>query len=273
MKKNKYLKELNIPNTQRRNGNNNSRKEVRKIQSWLCLQERMNPGIGSMTKVDGDFGPATEIAVKNFQKFIGVTQNGIVSKSLFDKLVKPLKNAFEGATKHHSMRHTIVGVARQHLEELPFELKINGESNSGPWVRSYMDGHEGQWWFWCMGFVQAIIDQAFTLHDKNFKTMMPLTYSCDTVGVRAIETDALVRNYKIRENPSLIQSGDIMLIRKAHLDWTHTAIIIDVDSDTFTTIEGNTNTEGSRNGDGVYMRVRNFRKSKLDVFSIENWVN
>ncbi|XHR97653.1 hypothetical protein ACFJIV_13940 [Mucilaginibacter sp. UC70_90] len=39
--------------------------------------------------------------------------------------------------------------------------------------------------------------------------------------------------------------------------------------DLFDTIEGNTNTDGSSNGNGVYKRVRNFQTSKLDVFSIQ----
>ena len=273
MKKNKYLKELTIPHTQKKGGTDNRRKDIRKIQSWLCLQERIHPGIGSMTAIDGDFGPATETAVKNFQRFIGKTQNGIVTQLLFKSLVQPLTEAFEGVTKKESIRKTIVEVAQQHLNKHPYELEINNETNSGPWVRSYMDGNEGRWWYWCMGFVQTIIDQAFTLHDKNFRQMMPLTYSCDTVGIIGIEKDFLIRNNTIKENPDLIKPGDIMLMRKSTFDWTHTAIIIDNDSETFTTIEGNTNAGGSRNGDGVYMRVRNFRTSKLDVFSVEKWVN
>ena len=56
--------------------------------------------------------------------------------------------------------------------------------------------------------------------------------------------------------------------QKSKFDWTHTGIIIDIDDDTFTTIEGNTNHEGSRNGIAVMKRTRNFRKSKLDVFSV-----
>lgn len=273
MIKNKYIKELTITKTQKIHETTNSKKEVRKIQSWLCLQERIQPGIGTMTAIDGSFGPATKEAVKNFQKKMNSTQNGIVTPSLFEELSKPLRHAFEGVTKKGTIRSTIVAVAQKHLEQKPFELDIHNETNSGPWVRSYMDGHEGQQWFWCMGFVQAIVDQAFSLFDENFKNMMPLTYNCDTVGNRALEKKCLLRNNKIKENPGLIKPGDILLVRKSKFDWTHTAIIIDVGQDTCTTIEGNTNSGGSRNGDGVYMRVRNFKKSILDVFSIEEWVS
>ncbi|WP_262148634.1 hypothetical protein [Chryseobacterium foetidum] len=61
-------------------------------------------------------------------------------------------------------------------------------------------------------------------------------------------------------------------MRKSQNDWIHTAVIVDVIGDTFITIEGNTNNDGSSNGDGVYKRVRNFRKSYLDVFSLNNWL-
>ena len=68
MKKNWYQKELVIRNTQKRRGDNNNRKDVRKIQSWLTLYSIQHPHSGTATDIDGDFGPATERAVKNFQK-------------------------------------------------------------------------------------------------------------------------------------------------------------------------------------------------------------
>jgi peptidoglycan hydrolase-like protein with peptidoglycan-binding domain len=272
MHKKKYIRELTIPSTQKRKGTGVSRKQVRKIQSWLCLHERVHPGIGTMTSIDGLFGPATEKAVQNYQNYLGLQANGIVTTSLFEQLSKPMQEAFESVSPQTTLRDTIIEVANKHLTQKPFELVISNESNSGPWVRSYMDGHEGQEWFWCMGFVQAILDQAFSLHKKSFKKVMPLTYSCDTVGSKGLEKGVLIRNTKIRKQPELVKPGDVMLVRKSTFDWTHTAIIVAISESTFTTIEGNTNLEGFRNGDGVYKRVRNFRKSTLDVFSINRWV-
>ncbi|AUP79061.1 peptidoglycan-binding protein [Flavivirga eckloniae] len=273
MRKTFYKKELVISNTQKRRGNKNKRSDVIKIQSWLCLQEQLFPGIGTMTAIDGDFGPATEKCVKNFQKFININETGIVDQDLFSALSHPLKSAFEDVTAQATIRETILKVAENHLKNQPKELVIKGENNSGPWVKSYMDGHEGELWFWCMGFVQGIIDQALSLHDMKFTKIMPLTYSCDVVGMKGLEHDSLIRNSKIEQQPNLVKPGDILLIRRSWHDWTHTAIIIDVEDETFTTIEGNTNRSGSRNGDGVYKRVRNFQKSNLDVFSLEKWID
>ncbi|MCW3162445.1 peptidoglycan-binding domain-containing protein [Chryseobacterium oryctis] len=271
MKKTQYLKELNISAPQQRGGAN-KKSDVEKIQSWLCLQEKMHPGLGTMVNIDGDFGPATENAVKIYQRSIDVPSNGVVTPSLFMAFTSHMKNAFEGVAPKASIRESILSVAENHLKHLPFELNIRQQSNSGPWVRSYMGGNEGASWLWCMGFVQTIIDQAMSLHGRDFTKIMPLTYSCDTIGTYGIGQNTLIRNEKIRKDPGLVKKGDILLIRKSLHDWVHTAIIMDIKGDTFVTIEGNTNNDGSSNGDGVYKRIRNFRKSVLDVFSLSKWI-
>ena len=98
---------------------------------------------------------------------------------------------------------------------------------------------------------------------------MPLTYSCDTLALTAQSKKLFIKNNDIRNNPSLAKPGDIFLVQKSPTDWIHTGLITAVHNDIFETIEGNTNNDGSSNGNGVYARTRNFRASKLDVFSIE----
>jgi len=154
----------------------------------------------------------------------------------------------------------------------PRELIIKGQSNSGPWVRSYMDGHDGAMWYWCMGFVQMIIDQAASHQGKKFTSLMPQTVSCDILGNAGLEKGILYRNSHIKSDSSLIKPGDIFLIKKSRLDWIHTGIITHIDDTTIETIEGNTNHAGSRNGIAVMKRTRNFKRSNIDVFSIESLV-
>ncbi|MGH2664457.1 peptidoglycan-binding protein [Flavobacterium sp.] len=268
MQKTSYLKELVIKNTHEKNGANNSKKETEKIQSLLNLFSIANPNSGTGTSIDGDFGPATEKAVKNFQKIKNAAQTGVVNQNLFDLLALPIKKAFEDPIQGSNLRELIVNTAKNHLQNNPFELIIHQQGNSGPWVRSYMDGKEGSDWLWCMGFVQTIIDQASSIQGKNFKSLMPLTYSCDTVGVKGIEKHLLTRYQAARSNPSVIKPGDIFLIQKSNLDWMHTGIVIDVNGDTIETIEGNTNSMGSSNGNAVANKIRNFKTSKIDFFSI-----
>lgn len=268
MKKISYQKELIIKNTQKRDSVENTKRDVLKIQSWLTLFSKWNLNSGTATGIDGDFGPATERAVKNFQKHHGIQETGVVDQALFDILCITMKTAFEKPLVGTNLRELVVEASENHLQNHPLELYIKGESNSGPWVRSYMDGKDGAIWYWCMGFVQTILDQAMSAIGKDFRKLMPLTYSCDTVGVVGLEKGILTRYRKIRENTSVVKPGDIFLIQKSRMDWTHTGIITSIDGDIIETIEGNTNFQGSRNGVAVMKRVRNFRKSKIDVFSI-----
>ncbi|AOC97071.1 Putative peptidoglycan binding domain protein [Flavobacterium anhuiense] len=272
MQKTFYQKELLIKATQQRNGVNNNKKDVEKIQSLLNLFAMQHPGSGTATGIDGDFGHATEKAVLNYQKFNGLPQNGNVDQNLFDKLASPLKKAFESSISGSNLRELILNTAKNHLKNQPFELVINNQSNTGPWVRSYMDGHEGTDWFWCMGFVQAIVDQAASIQGKNFKTLMPLTYSCDTVGTTGLQKKILTRYQTARTNSALIKPGDIFLLQKTPNDWIHTGIVTAVHADTIETIEGNTNSGGSHNGNAVMDKIRNYKQSKLDFFSIESLV-
>jgi peptidoglycan hydrolase-like protein with peptidoglycan-binding domain len=272
MQKLSFQKELVISATQQRGGANNTKNDVRKIQSWLTLFSMTQPSSATATEIDGDFGNATELAVKNFQKVRGVAMTGIVDQTTYNSLVEPMRRAFLKNVTGANLRELIVKTSHQHLVAQPFELVINRQSNSGPWVRAYMDGHEGTSWFWCMGFVQAIIDQAASIQGKNFKKLMPLTYSSDTVGTTGLQKGILRRYTEIRQNPSLVKPGDIFLLQQTPNDWIHTGIITSITGDVFETIEGNTNTGGSSNGNAVLNRVRNFRKSKLDVFSIQSLV-
>jgi len=94
MQKKHYLKELVISNSQKRKGSNNSKNDILKIQSWLCLYALQNPLAGTSTGIDGDFGPATESAVKKFQKAQKLQETGIVDVALFGQLSMPLGKAF-----------------------------------------------------------------------------------------------------------------------------------------------------------------------------------
>ena len=101
---------------------------------------------------------------------------------------------------------------------------------------------------------------------------MPLTYSCDTVGTTGLTKGILSRFEKLRTDPSIVKPGDIFLLQQSPNDWIHTGIIINIGNGIFETIEGNTNGDGSHNGNRVFSRARNFMASKLDVFSIESLV-
>lgn len=269
MVKKQYLKEIELTARTISRTRRNNRQDVQKIQSWLNLYARIYPQAATATAVDGDFGPATELALRHFQQAEQLRETGAVNAEVYAQLCRPMTNAFETPLTGSSLRELVIAAATLHMNNHAFELTIRSQSNSGPWVRSYMDGHEGNDWFWCMGFVQMMVDQAASTLERDFRNLMPLTYSCDTVGSTGINKKLLYRSAAIRSDPSLVQPGDIFLLPKASRDWFHTGVVVAVRGDVFETIEGNTNEDGSHNGIGVYKRTRNFRRSRIDVFSIE----
>jgi hypothetical protein len=76
----------------------------------------------------------------------------------------------------------IVRYAKQHLKQVPREV---GGNNKGPWVRLYMDHHEGDEWRWCAGFVCFVIKQAC----DTIQVEMPIvsSFSCDLLAASATE--------------------------------------------------------------------------------------
>lgn len=202
--------------------------------------------------------------MRAFQHTYGLKVDGEVGDQTFRELTKPMAKAFT-RIKGDELRSLIVKYADQHLINMPRELY---NSNSGPWVRSYMDGNEGKQWAWCMGFVQTIIDQASTSLSLPFQTLMPKTYSCDVIGEYGKKKKRLIRNANLRTDPSHIKIGDVFLVVKQPWDWTHTGIVIGLDNDLIHTIEGNTNDEGVREGFEVCRRFRNFQTSNIDIYSV-----
>jgi len=125
--------------------------KVSLIQEWLCLH-------GFQVVIDGAFGPATEAAVGQFQSRAGVGVDGIVGDTTFEQLVLPMKRALgpippDGA----NLGAMVVAYAKQHLAQAPREV---GGQNRGPWVRLYVNGHDGPEWPRCAGFASFILTQA-----------------------------------------------------------------------------------------------------------------
>lgn len=209
---------------------------------------------GISVKPDGAFGPATEAAVKEFQAKRGLPVTGIVEQKTFDALVAPFKRATAALPANgQSLPQLFVAYARQHLAEHPLEI---GGQNRGPWVRLYMDGHEGDEWLWCAGFATFILKQA-----------------CDTLGIampvkRSFDCDELVAvakagNRFLSETRAAQRKNDLMgaffVVRRTSTDWNHIGIVAAAEPEILRTIEGNTNDNGNREGFEVCTRIRNYK--------------
>jgi hypothetical protein len=201
--------------------------------------------------VDGAFGPATEAAVRAFQRRRSLPATGIVDRATFDALVAPMRRAVAAAEVTSTLGRTVVAVARRHLAEKPREA---GGANRGPWVRLYMDGNEGKDWPWCAGFATWVIRQAAEAH--AVPSPVARTWSCDELAGRAKARDCLCRGTPTAR--AQVTPGSLFLSRQSSSDWTHVGIVLRALPDHFETIEGNTNDDGSREGHEVVRRTRSW---------------
>lgn len=107
---------------------------------------------------------------------------------------------------------------------------------------------------WCAAFVQDVTDSAA----RALGVANPLD---------AVKLEALVQSYvnwateagTLVTDPARVQPGWLMVFRFApYTRWNHIGFVLRrrVADGTVETIEGNTNTAGSREGDGVYQKVR-----------------
>jgi hypothetical protein len=221
-------------------------KKVGLIQEWLCLH-------GYHIVIDGDFGDATDAAVRQFQKEKRLEINGIVRKETFEKLVLPMTKALEEISPgKKGLGQMVVAYAEKHLEQHPREV---GGQNKGPWVRLYMQGNEGSDWPWCAGFVSFILKQA--CKSLNVSPPIQTSFSCDSLAACAKERELFLKESEAKEE-NAVAPGSLFLVRRTSTDWVHTGIVLSAEDNIFNTIEGNTNDDGDREGYEVCRRIRNY---------------
>jgi hypothetical protein len=155
-----------------------------------------------------------------------------------------------------SLGPLVVAYAEQHLAQRPREV---GGNNRGPWVRLYMGGHDGLEWKWCAGFACFCLDQAA----RTLGVALPLepSYSCAQLGDRARAARTLLSGDD-PSTPERVVPGSLFLIRGSSEQWKHVGIVRAVQSRTFTTIEGNSNENGSNDGYEVCSNVRGWRDAQ-----------
>jgi hypothetical protein len=219
---------------------------VRLVQEWLTLN-------GHPVVMDGSFGPATEEAVRRFQKRGGMRPDGVVGKRTWAALVAPMASAVAPVEPgDRSLGALVVSYAKQHLRARAREV---GGPNAGPWVRLYTGGKEGPDWPWCAAFASFILRQAC----DTAGVPLPIrpSPSCDALAASARSKGAF-REGDGRAAGAGLKPGALFLNRRSPTDWVHTGVVVGFAAETFDTIEGNTNDEGSFEGYEVCRRVRGY---------------
>jgi hypothetical protein len=243
-----WIKRELTPGSPCQRGNRGRRITV--VQEWLSLQ-------GHHVSIDGEFGPATERAVAQFQGAMQIPATGIVDDVTFRALTMPMLRALTPiALEFKRYNEQIVEYAERHLAQHPQEI---GGQNQGPWVRLYTSGNQGPEWAWCAGFVCFVLKQCADAMGKGmpFKS----TVSCDTLAALAKERGIFVSEKNLKsgsQSRKEMLAGSIFLSRRTDTDWTHTGLVTSFGDDSFETIEGNTNDAGDREGYEVCRRIRGY---------------
>lgn len=240
-------RELDLSKTLRRSA---SGRAVRLVQEWLNLR-------GQRVAIDGDYGPATAAAVRAFQRGARLKADGVVGPKTYAALLAPLYQVLAPLPAgRRSFAELTLAYARRHLAQHPLEI---GGQNRGPWVRLYMQGEEGNEWAWCAGFVSFVMQQAA----ESLGVPMPIagSVSCDTLAAQARDAERFVAESELKRGT--VKTADlpvasVFLVRRTSSDWTHAGLVSAYASETFATIEGNTNDQGSREGYEVCARTRGY---------------
>jgi peptidoglycan hydrolase-like protein with peptidoglycan-binding domain len=219
---------------------------VELIQEWLTLA-------GHGLKVDGEFGPATEAALRAYERLSGLPVTGTAGKTLLDHLERPMARALMPlAPQGRGVAALTLAYARQHLAAKAREV---GGQNRGPWARLYMQGRQGAQWPWCAGFACFCLQQAC----ETLEEALPLepSFSCDSLAASARERGLFLAEPAPPER-ARVRPGSLFLSRRSPGDWAHVGIVEEVAAEHFRTVEGNTNDEGSREGYEVAARFRGY---------------
>lgn len=116
----------------------------------------------------------------------------------------------------------------------------------------------GKGYAWCAAFVRWCLDQANV--NSSITAWSPTAHN---------KSDIVYYKQKWRRNA---QSGDVFTLYYERLGRIgHTGFVNRTynDDSMVETVEGNTNVQGSREGDGVYLKFRPIKT----IYSITNWIN
>jgi hypothetical protein len=235
--------------------------QVRLIQEWLCLND-------FDVMIDGQYGWATDQAVRDFQGSTGVLPvTGEVDPQTFALLIRPMAEALRriepprGAT----LGQMVAAYALQHLRNQAREV---GGQNRGPWVRLYLHGdqrprtpHVPQGVeSWNAGFVSTMLAQAAAALEVG----PPLDYhtSVNRLAEEAIASKRFVSGERAIRDIGKIPTGSLLLLRRAgeKNKWHHTGVVTQALPKFVRTIEGNSAyaTDENPSGHGVVRQMRSY---------------
>lgn len=223
---------------------------VQRLQEWLCFH-------GHRVKIDGEFGPATGLALKEFRAANGWNAAGSLKVNVWEKLTAPMRSALSVQPGASDFASACIKVARAHLDARALEI---GGDNRGPWVRLYTGGYDGSEWRWCAAFASFVMAQ--TASTIGVQKPLQRSSSCDALALQAEKAGLFVSGKSLVTGAQPRPNVALFLIRRAPRDWSHTGFAFNLTADTFETIEGNSNDERSARDYEVCRRIRRLDAGK-----------
>ncbi|MCP5432642.1 MAG: peptidoglycan-binding protein [Alphaproteobacteria bacterium] len=234
---------------------------VRVVQEHLCLQ-----GVG--VPIDGEFGPATEEAVRAFQRNRRLKPTGRVDANTFGELTLAIRAAISPlpTQTRGGLGAAVRACAAQHLRNFPRE--VGPEPHMGPWVRLYMHGKEG--YRWSTGFVNFALSQAafacgieIPLHQG----ITPEAFAHDARGRSLLVTESEAANADLRGE--LFGPGALFVQKDGAGGYGHIGIVMAMERDSFVTIEAAPPDIGGWEGGALTQRRRAYRGKEFILLSSE----
>jgi hypothetical protein len=138
-------------------------------------------------------------------------------------------------------------------------------SNRGPEVEDYLRSvNLGGGYFWCMAFVHYCFREA--AKEMGIANPFPKTAGCIDAWSKA--SSFRISKQKAAENPGLVVPGSVFILDYGN-GHGHTGIVRNCVGGSLRTVEGNTNSDGSSNGIGVFeLARRNVMNPSLKGFII-----
>ena len=139
----------------------------------------------------------------------------------------------------------MTAVAQRLVEVATAEIGVREESrNGGKRVREYQ---AATWlrpdaWPWCAAFVAWCLLESIQGNTG---------WRCRDASAYGWEAWARKRGFQVLPETAPMLPGDLVTF-----DFSHIGIVVADHGDTIETIEGNTNADGAREGDGVYRKMR-----------------
>jgi hypothetical protein len=221
--------------------------------------------------INGVFDSSTDSVVKSFQTANGLNPDGIVGPKTVATLEKKLESLSKPASSDLSMLEaTIIETAQSFIGQKeisgnmgfkqPFFLRL---MESIGWKKS---------WPWCSLFCKLVYTESYKKLGLDPKTITKYV----SPSVQGTRNNFIKAGYPLITDWKHVKPG-------AYISWVsssdrtkgHTGILVEFieNGNRMITIEGNTNSEGSREGDSVAKKTRTATVGSGRGLILQGWFN